>query len=377
MEENSTKEKTPQQGTGNAEKKKWESWQKKRLGICLGIIILGGIFFLSLTARDLYVNKTNEAVYWTEHLTEDKSNEVKIAEISKDAVPVTCGTYVETLREVNIKSSYFRVVAKVWFKWDAAEDLDMIHNFEVYNGVMNKLEILEDKVYDGVHYQCARMDVSVFKNYWTKRFPLESHQLRFYIEPLYRVQKVKLIADKDSGINPSVGIAGYDFEKYSTTIFNQEYDSSYGDDTITGDLITSEYMYQMEFNRNGFGLYLKCFIALFGTSLWVFITIFLCTYHKIDPLSMIPAALFGTVSNIMVGANLLPDALEIGLLEYVNIWGVFTILSGALVIININRIRTKYQDHEFASRFGRIMFYALLTLVVSGHILLPVCAYIF
>lgn len=377
MEENSTKDKAPRPGADSTEKKKWESWQKKRLGFCLAIIILGGTLFLGFAARDLYVNKANEEVYWNDHLTEDKSNEAKIAEISKDAIPVTCGTYVETLREVNIKNSYFRVVAKVWFKWDADEDLDMIHNFEVYNGVMNKLEILEDKVYDGIHYQCARMDVSVFKNYWTKRFPLESHQLRFYIEPLYRVQTVKLIADEDSGINPSVGIAGYEFEKFSTTIFNQEYDSSYGDDTITGDLITSEYMYQMEFNRNGFGLYLKCFIALFGTSLWVFITMFLCTYHKIDPLSMIPAALFGTVSNIMIGANLLPDALEIGLLEYVNIWGVFTILSAALVIININRIRTKYQDHEFAARFGRIMFYTLLTLVVSGHIILPVCAYIF
>lgn len=360
-----------------SEKKKWEGWQKKRLFLCLAIIILGGFLYISYAAHDLYTDKKGEESYWNYHLAESTENTEKIAEISKAAIPVTCGVYVENLKEINIKSSSYRVVAKLWFKWDANEDLDMIHNFEIYNGTMNKLELLEDKVYDGIHYQCARIDVSVFKNFWAKRFPLESHQLRFYVEPLYRVQRVKLVADEDSGINPGVGIAGYEFQRFSNAIFNQEYDSSYGDDTIEGDLITSEYMYQMEFNRNGFGLYLKCFIALFGTSLWVFITLFLCTYHKIDPLSMIPAALFGTVSNIMVGANLLPDALDIGLLEYVNTWGVFTILSGALVIININRIRSKYQDHEFASKFGRIMFYSLVTLVVSGHIIMPVCAYLF
>lgn len=65
-------------------------------------------------------------------------------------------------------------------------------------------------------------------------------------------------------------------------------------------------MTQLEINRSGLGLYAKCFIALFGTSLWVFITMFLCTYHRADPLSMIPAALFGTVSNIMVGTILSP-----------------------------------------------------------------------
>lgn len=374
METNNSKD-TAQQPV--EEEKKWKGWQKKRLGLGLLFLIGLGFLFLLYAAHDLYTDKKNEESYWNYYLAEDSENKEEIEAISKDAVPVTCGTYVETLKEISLKNSYFRVVAKIWFKWDASQDLDMIHNFEVYNGTMNKLEVLDDKVYDGIHYQCARMDVSVFKSFWTKRFPLESHQMRFYIEPLYRVQKVKLLADSDSGINPSVSIAGYELERTSTAIFNQKYDSRYGDDTISGDLITSEYLCQMEFNRTGFGLYLKCFIALFGTSLWVFITLFLCTYHRIDPLSMIPAALFGTVSNIMVGANLLPDALDIGLLEYVNTWGVFTILAGAVVIININRIRTKYQDHEFAGKFGRIMFYALLTLIVAGHVIMPVCAYMF
>ena len=92
---------------------------------------------------------------------------------------------------------------------------------------------------------------------------------------------------------------------------------------------------------------------------------------------MIPAALFGTVANIMVGANLLPDALQAGLIEFVNIWGVMMILMCAIVIININRIRKKYEDREFSQYYGRILFYIILILTLLGNILLPVCAYLF
>ena len=107
------------------------------------------------------------------------------------------------------------------------------------------------------------------------------------------------------------------------------------------------------------------------------ITLFICTYHRVDPLSMIPAALFGTVTNIMVGANLLPDALQLGLLEFVNIFGIVTILAVAMTIININRIRNKYEDRDFASFYGRVMFYTILVLVVAGNIILPMSAYMF
>ncbi|MEG2703237.1 MAG: hypothetical protein RSA65_11505, partial [Clostridia bacterium] len=123
-------------------------------------------------------------------------------------------------------------------------------------------------------------------------------------------------------------------------------------------------------------MYMKCFIALFGTSLWIFITLFICTNHHVDPLDMIPEALFGSVGNIMIGASLLPDALSMGLLEYVNIWGIMTVIAGAMYIISVNRIRNKYQDQDYAYFFGRAMFVLLLFFVVAGHILMPLCAYL-
>ncbi len=236
--------------------------------------------------------------------------------------------------------------------------------------------MVKDGVVDGWRYQRARIDITVNKNFWTVRFPMESHQLRFYIEPDYSADRVVLIKDgENSAINRSLSVPGFYLTRSDVASYTSIYNTSYGEPDAVND-ITSEFMTQVELNRTGLGLYAKCFIALFGTSLWVFITMFLCTFHRVDPLSMIPAVLFGTVSNIMVGANLLPDSLNVGLLEYVNVWGILTIIAGALTIININRIRNKYNDNYFAVIFGRIISFTLMFIVILGHILMPLSAYL-
>ncbi|MGF6990602.1 hypothetical protein M2150_001870 [Lachnospiraceae bacterium PM6-15] len=359
------------------QKKVYKKWQIKKLVTWfLGIILCGGLF-LQYATWTLYQDKVAEEKYWEKALLESPEDEEKVAALSQSATKVTVGTCVESLKEVNMKSSYYRVAFKVWFKWRGDKSLDLANNFHVYNGSMNKKEIITDETIDGVHYQLCSVDVNVFKNFWTKRFPLESHQLRFYIEPSYTIDEVVFEGDLDNcEINSSVSIAGYKLKRFANGVHTNEYESTYGMPDQEGGSYTSEFMTQMELNRSGFGLYLKCFIALFGTSLWVFIMVILCTYHRIDPLSMIPAALFGTVSNIMIGANLLPDALEIGLLEYVNAWGILTILCGALIIININRIRTKYNDNKFAALYGRILSMLLIFIVILGHIVMPIAAYL-
>lgn len=356
----------------------FQKWQLKKLIFWVLILLIPGSLILSYTTWTLYSDKAAEEDYWQNAMAGQVKDEQYVEKISKNATHVKTGSYVESIKQIDMKNSSFRVVSRVWFKWYGDDELDMANNFGVYNGNINSITVLADKVEDdGMHYQLCALDVSVFKNFWTKRFPLESHQLRFYIEPNHTINRVILEVDgKNCSVNPSLSSAGYELKRFDNAIYTNEYTTTYGEPGVKKAAVTSEFMTQVEINRDSFGLYLKCFIALFGTSLWVFITLFICTFHQVDPLSMIPAALFGTVSNIMVGANLLPDALETGLLEYVNIWGVMTILAGAFVIININRVRNKYKDNRFAALYGRIVTFILLFIVVMGHILMPVAAYI-
>lgn len=355
-----------------------QGWQRKRLLSSFLLLVVIGVVFLSYTSITLYQDKTAEDEYWKSTFNESVDREAEILETYPNATPVTVGTYVENLKEISLKSSNFRVVVQIWFKWEGDPTLDMGKNFRFYKGAVNKSETIKDYHENGTNYQLLRCDVTISNEYWTPRFPLESHQLRMYLESNYTADRVRFVSDREnSGCNPNLDISGYTLRRNDTGIFVMAYDNTHGDPELSEPAVTFEHITAMEINRDSWGLYVKCFIALFGTSTWVLITLFICTYHRVDPLGMIPAALFGTVSNIMIGANLLPDALQLGLLEYVNFWGICTILACALAVININRIRSKFQDRDFARYYGRVLFVTILVLTVLGHILMPVSAYMF
>lgn len=364
--------------TVQKESRKLEKWQWRRLLCNFLIYVVVVVVFLSATVTALVKDRTGEDYYWNSSMSESQDMASEVTARSAGATKVSVGTYIENLKEINIKSAYYRVVAQVWFRWEGDEDLDMKDNFRVYKGLMNKMEVIKDYHENGVNYQLVRCDVSVTKDYWTVRFPLESHQLRMYITSNLPVEQVVFVDDHDnSGLNKSLSISGYDVRRHDTAVISVKQDGTHGDPELTDDLILSEHMTQLELNRGSWGLYLKCFIALVGTITWVLIALFLNTNHHIDPLGMLPAALFGTVTNIMVGANLLPDAMQAGLLEYVNIFGIGTILAVTMTIININRIRNKYEDKAFAALLGRVMFITIIVCTLAGNILLPCSAYMF
>lgn len=361
-------------------KERWrqlEDWQKKKLCFWFLLFFLTGIVYLTVTNYTLFADKTAEEAYWQAGLADDPVLAERARELGGEATLVTSGVYVENLKEINIKANNFRVVFLCWFRWEGNSELNMADNFRIYNGVINKKEMLEDYHQGNVHYQQLRIDATVQKNYWIVRFPLESYQLRFYLEPNDSVERVLIQADTaNSTVNPYMSISGFEYKRSAVSTYTMEYESTLGNPRTSVPL-AQELCVSLEINRSGFGLYLKCFIALLGTITWVFITLFLCAYHRVDPLTMIPAALFGTVTNIMVGANLLPDALQVGLLEYVTIFGIMIIISCALSVVNINRIRNKHQNQEFAYLYGRTMFFLLLFLTVLGAVLYPLCSYMF
>ncbi|MEG0834619.1 MAG: hypothetical protein RR292_00905 [Christensenellaceae bacterium] len=353
-----------------------KSWQKKRLWISFLLVLIAAVVFLTATASSLYQDKFMEDEYWHETLTTPESVQQKIEAQSGNETQVMVGSYVENLKEISLKDSNFGMKVLVWFRWEGNDKLDMVNHFRIYKGTINSKEIVEDYHKDGINYQSALLDVTVSKNFWTNRFPLESHQLRMYLEAGPTVQDVVFVADtQHSSMNPSLSISGYQLLRHEVGTFAMEYNNTFGNPTLKAAPINSEFVTAMEINRNSLGLYFKCFIALFGTTAWVLIMLYISTYHRVDPLLMVPPILVGTVANIMIGANLLPDALQFGLLEHVNIWGIMTILIVAIAIININYIRNQKNDENFAKFYGRFMFWEILIITVAGHVILPLAAY--
>lgn len=366
-----------------------EKWKIKK--ILFGFVLLSvvGIIFLSFTTNALVKSKMEDSEKWDATLVQSEQIKQEVKTRSTNAVEVMVGTQVESIRDISLKGSSFRAEFLVWFMWEGEEDLNMLEHFDIYkgeiknmtveNGSMSRLEVLEDYHEDGVNYQLARCDATIAKYFNTTRFPLDSHQLLINVQSTYPVDQVVFVADTEkSTYDDTIQIAGYQTDDHEVAVryvrtVNDQSNPALKDKVFIGTELTTS----MVINRDGFGLYIKCFIALAGTITWVLISMFIATYHNVDPIRMVPAALFGTVANIMVGANLLPDALQMGLLEYVNIWGIIMILAGALSVIHINHTRSGFKDDAFAASFGKLMFYTMLLFAVVGNLLLPLSAYMF
>ncbi|MEX1447744.1 hypothetical protein [Enterococcus sp. C76] len=353
--------------------------EKKQLIAWISGIILICVVYLGVTCSYLYTDKISEEKYWTYYLEEHDQLTKEEQELSKNATKVKTGVYVENFDSIDIKNSNFNVSFKLWFTWTGNKNLDMINNYTIYRGKINSQKIIKDITVGEQRYQLAEVSATVSKIFWTTRFPMGSYQLRMYIEPQKSIQDILIEPDKNySSINPNLNVSGFTLNKFASNRCIQEITNVKSDPEIQEKVFKeSEFLVAFELNRKGIGLYIKCFIALAGTLGWVLITLFICTYHEVDPLGMIPSALFGTVSNILVGANLVPDAIQTGLIEFVNIYGILIILLVSFAIIKINRVRNFYNKNNFAVFLGKGLFWLITFFTILGNILLPLSAYKF
>lgn len=362
--------------------KKWitlESWQKKKISHWFLFFTVTSLVFISVVCIHMNREKSSVFLEYSKTLENESYSEELKEKVSTNAVPVRVGTYVENIKAISLKECNFRTTFLVWFRWDGDAELDFQGDaFRIYNGLIHKKELLKDYHRDGVHYQQFRMDVTVSKSFNIARFPLGSQILKFYIEPnTYMADEVVIVPDKEnSGVNQNLNISGYSLVRNDIAEHIIVYPNDMNQPDLTVPRVSSELVTILEINRSDWGLYMKCFIALFGTTVWVFIVLYVCANHKVNPLGTIPSALFGTVGNLMVGANLLPDMVQVGLVEYVNIFGIMIVLFGALSIININRIREYKANTDFAKLYGRVMFYTLLIICLFGQIVIPLSAHI-
>ena len=102
---------------------------------------------------------------------------------------------------------------------------------------------------------------------------------------------MRIQADTDNSlVLPVMTLNGFELSRSGVSVRTIKYDNLRNNPAATVPY-TQELCTSIEINRDSFGLYLKCFIALLGTLIWIFITLFICTYHRIDPLRLIPTAL--------------------------------------------------------------------------------------
>ncbi|MEG0127169.1 MAG: hypothetical protein RR816_13950, partial [Clostridia bacterium] len=173
-------------------------WQKKRFLISVITVIIIGTLYLSYTCSALLADKHAMRETWNKRLS--MSDELKAEADTRSAAATTvyCGTYFENFKELSLNNSSFRAGIQAWFRWEGDPAIDMMNHFRFYKGTINSKELLAESHENGVHYQLVQLDVTINKDFYTNRFPLDSHQLNLYLESEYPIEHVRLRADTEN-----------------------------------------------------------------------------------------------------------------------------------------------------------------------------------
>jgi len=364
---------------------KWKdmkSWQQRKIIRWFSFFIAIAVIYIGYVILTIHNEKQISKDSWNTMVSQNQAIQERTYDMENPPTIVTVGTYLESIKDISLKTNSYRISFVVWFRWHDNDDLNFIETGRVYNAQQHSIEVLKDYHEDGLHYQQMLIDATCSRNFSTKHFPLDAHNMSFYIESAESVDEVIFLSDtSNSGVNPHLSISGYDIGDYLVSSTLYEYPNTLNNPRLETPMQHSMMATHLRTYRSDFGLYFRCFIALLGALTWVMIAVYICAHHRVNPLSTLAAALFGAVGNIMVGAALLPDVLELGLVEFINLFGTLIVIGGTLIIIQINNIRDnrkgldKDSANVYAKTFGRIMFFLLLAIALIGNIAIPLLTY--
>lgn len=355
--------------------------EKRRIYLAALLILVPMGIYAILGATHMYQNKI-EAMRKYDEKIEVTQEKMDLLTGAADAKRVSVGMLMESVADVSVRDSTWVAQFLVWFRWEGDEWTPKEYpgsTFFVGNGIVNSKQLVEEYHQDGVHYQQYRLIATIEKYFDTTRYPLDSHQLKVFIEDDRDISEVCYVADDEhSTLSPYLIIAGFDVISYDTGVYLNEYPNTLGHPTLEQKGFdgkkTMEFVFITRVNRGGYGLFLKAFLSLLGILLWVCIGLYNCAYNETDAMGAISTGIFGVVSSMIVGMNLLSDARGSGLIEYINFFSLAMILLITVFVIQINRYRAHEYPHAFTTCYAKTLFWVASALSFATIISLILCA---
>ena len=346
---------------------------KRHIIIAMLILVIPVTVYALVGSIHMHENKISATKEYNDHM-EINPETIADLEARNDTYPVRVGLYMESISDISVATNSWKAKFLLWFSWEGdhlTPEQYPGESFIIGNGQQTDKTLLEEYHENGVHYQQYRVFATIEKYFDTTRYPLDSHQLKIFIESDKDMGEVYYIADAEhSGPSPYLSIAGFDILNTDVGLYLNEYSSNMGHPSLTEKGFqgkkTFEYVFVTRVNRSGYSLFLKAFLSLLSILLWVCISLYNCAYNQNDAMGAINTGIFGVVSSMIVGMNLLSDARGGGLIEYINFFSLAMILIITVYVIRINRFRAKDVSEAFVTAYAKSLFWCASALSVGS-----------
>jgi hypothetical protein len=286
----------------------------------------------------------------------------------KQPVNVHVGIFVIQLSDPDLKSSEFKAVFWLWFRWKGPADLDPMKKFEVVGGQIESRDNDDKKDVGDEHYVVARVRATVSQDFDLSRFPVDQHTLELAIEETTDgIEAIRYVPDEsNSKLEENLKLSGWKIGAATAAASTKAYASNFGEPGVPADSHTeyARFTLSVPVQRPGISYPLKLFWSLY---LSVFVA--LLALH-IKPIDLDPrfglgvGAVFAAMASAYVISSALPDSNQVTLADVVVMWAVgFIVVS---LIESIVSLRLHQAGKEGASAALDRWMFLVLTLGYCG-----------
>jgi hypothetical protein len=289
-------------------------------------------------------------------------------------VRVTAGIYLDRIVELSVKEVGWTVDFYVWFRWKGQAP-DPGEKFQVVDGSIESKEKVEDSTNGDERYTLYRVVARITKFFDVSRFPRDDHVLTINIEvPASERHELLFVADEESsGVSSRVQIEGYSIYRQAILEKPHAYRSTHGDPrlNLSTDSVQSQLRMGVWIYREGWGVFLKMFIGLFG-AVGVAMLAFFIKPTDVDPrFGLGVGALFAAIANTYITTSLVPDTGVMTLADMVNDVSIVVIFLTLLASTISLYLYDRKGKKALSRLFDKVSFVVLLAAYVLINVALP------
>jgi hypothetical protein len=279
--------------------------------------------------------------------------------------PVTIGSYVKEVRDLDFRANRYTMDFFVWFRWkdtEALKDFKPLESIELVNGKIEDKSSVVEKVVNGEHYASARIVATINEPWDLVKFPFDRHRIKIAIEDSnLGAEDLVYVADQaNSRLGDEMSIAGWAASNFASQVSTMTYHTNYGDPSLSTDARSafSRYSFALDLDRQTFGSALKLLSTVLLATAVAFVA-FMVKPSDLDArFGMGVGSLFAVAASAFVAAGSVPDSGVMTLADHMHM----VALAFIFVSLMISAVALKYEvngQEELAYKIDRIVLVAM------------------
>jgi hypothetical protein len=291
-------------------------------------------------------------------------------EPTDDATRVTVGIYLERIARFEIPESSWTAVLDIWFEWEG-DRFDPAERLVAVDGSIEDLDLLREHHEGARHFVCYSAEIQFTRAFCVTRFPLDDHLLLVGFENAeFDRRQLLFVPDAVNSVSSSrVAVPGYRVTSLRAIEKPHSYKNNRGVPNAEPGRPTtfSQARFGLELRRDGWGLFLKMFQALF-VAVAIAILPFFIRPTDLDPrFGLGVGALFAAVANAYLIISYVPNTVEFTLADMVNLVGIVTILITLVESTVSLWMWQAWNRQDLSRQLDRMLFLAVLIGYVAAN----------